>query len=256
MQNDGPLLEVRHASKMFGQVRALNNVSFSVNKAEIVGLVGDNGAGKSTIISTLMGVYPPDEGEIFFDGKRVRFSSPREAREAGIEPVYQQASLVDLMSLWRNFFLGREITRRIGPFRYLDKKAMKEASIAITRDIGVGLRTPDANVSFLSGGERQSICIGRSMYFDAKLLLLDEPTTALSVKETRRVLNFAAESRERGISVIIVDHNIHHIYPVVDRFVVLDRGSKVAELVREEVTAEDVIQVITAGRDVSSPTSE
>jgi simple sugar transport system ATP-binding protein len=248
MPNEGPLLEVKGISKTFGQIRALDNVSFLLEKAEIIGLVGDNGAGKSTIISVLMGVYPPDEGEILFCGKKAQFSSPRDAREAGIEPVYQQASLVELMNLWRNFFLGREITRRIGPFHFLDKRTMKEASFGITQDIGVGLRTPDENVSFLSGGERQAICIGRSMYFDAKLLLLDEPTAALSVKETQRVLKFAEECRRRGVSVIIVDHNIHHIYPIVDKFVVLDRGSKIAELNREDVTAENVIQVITVGR--------
>jgi len=248
MQNETTLLSAIEVSKAFGGVRALDKVSFEVNRGEIVGLVGDNGAGKSTFINVLMGVFRPDSGKIIFDGKETHFASPREAREAGIEPVYQQASLVDLMCLWRNFFLGREVTHKIGPFRFLDKRAMRKASMAIIRNIGVGLRTADESVSFLSGGERQAICIGRSMYFDAKLLLLDEPTAALSVKESQRVLRFAGESRDRGVSVIIVDHNIHHIYPIVDKFIALDRGKKVAELPKHEVTPEEVIRVITTGR--------
>ena len=248
MQSETALLSAIEVSKTFGGVRALDSVSFDVNRGEIVGLVGDNGAGKSTFISVLMGVLRPDSGKIMFDGKETLFRSPRDAREAGIEPVYQQASLVDLMCLWRNFFLGREIIHKLGPFRFLDKRVMKNTSMAITRDIGVGLRTADESVSFLSGGERQAICIGRSMHFDAKLLLLDEPTAALSVKETQRVLRFAEESRDRGVSVIIVDHNIHHVYPIVDKFVVFDRGRKIAELPKQKVTPEEIIQVITTGQ--------
>ena len=247
MQPDTALLSAQGISKSFGGIAALADVSFDVGQAEIVGLVGDNGAGKSTFISILMGVTPPDTGSIQFDGQQARFRSPREAREAGIEPVYQQSALVDLMNLWRNFFLGREITRRIGPFRFLDKKAMKEASMGIVKEIGVGLRAADEGVSNLSGGERQAICIGRSMHFDAKLLLLDEPTAALSVRETQRVLRFAKERRKRGVSVIIVDHNIHHIYPIVDKFVVLERGRKIAEIRPDEATAEDVIRTISLG---------
>jgi len=248
VRHNTALLSAQGISKTFGGIAALQDVSFDVGEAEVVGLVGDNGAGKSTFISILMGVIPPDTGSIRFDGQEARFRSPREAREAGIEPVYQQSALVDLMNLWRNFFLGREITRRIGPFRILDKKAMKQASMAIVKEVGVGLRAADEGVSNLSGGERQAICIGRSMHFDAKLLLLDEPTAALSVRETRRVLRFAEESRERGVSVIIVDHNIHHIYPIVDKFVVFERGRKLAEIRPDEASAEDVIRTITLGR--------
>jgi len=247
MANNEPLLRIINISKQFGGVRALNNVSFDVGHKEIVGLVGDNGAGKSTIINVLMGVFSPDSGQIVFDGEIVHFSSPRDARTAGIEPVYQQAALVDLMPLWRNFFLGREVNHKVGPFWFLDKRAMRRASMNIVRDIGVGVRHADESVDFLSGGERQAICIGRSMYFDAKLLLLDEPTAALSIKESRRVLQFAEESRERGLSVIIVDHNIYHIFPIVDKFVVLNRGEKIAEIEKEKVSPEEVIRVITTG---------
>ena len=248
MPPETALLSVERISKRFGGICALQDISFQVGQAEIVGLVGDNGAGKSTFINILMGVIAPDAGEIRFDGRRVRFTSPKQARQAGIEPVYQQSALADLMNLWRNFFLGRELVRWVGPFRLLDKKAMRRASMAIVNEIGVGLRSADEGVRRLSGGERQAICIGRSMHFDAKLLLLDEPTAALSVRETRRVLRFAEESKSRGVSVIIVDHNIHHIYPIVDKFVVLDRGRKLAEINQCDVCAEDVIQVVASGR--------
>jgi simple sugar transport system ATP-binding protein len=235
------VLEVRNLSKSFGAVQALSNVSFTVGKSEIVGLVGDNGAGKSTIINLLMGVYQPDEGEIYFEGKRVIFDSPRASRATGIEPVYQNTAVVDKMNLWRNFYLGREVTRSSGPFGVLDKKEMKKKSIEMMWDIGVHVREADESVQYMSGGERQSLCIGRCMEFSGKLLLLDEPTAALSLKETDKVLKFAASVREKGLSEIIVDHNIVHIYPIVDRFVIMERGRKVTELRKTDVSAEDVI---------------
>lgn len=256
MQPKTALLSAQGVSKSFGGIAALQDVSFDIGQAEIVGLVGDNGAGKSTFISILMGVVPPDTGSIFFDGREAQFRSPREARESGIEPVYQQSALVDLMNLWRNFFLGREITRRVGPLQILDKRAMRQASMTIVKEVGVRLRTADEGVSNLSGGERQAICIGRSMHFDAKLLLLDEPTAALSVRETQRVLRFAEESRERGVSVLIVDHNIHHIYPIVDKFVILERGKKIAEMSPDEASAEDVIKTITQRHSLKTAGSD
>jgi simple sugar transport system ATP-binding protein len=235
------VLEVRNLSKSFGAVQALSNVSFTVGKSEIVGLVGDNGAGKSTIINLLMGVYQPDEGEIYFEGKRVTFDSPRDSRATGIEPVYQNTAVVDFMNLWRNFYLGREVTKSFGPFSILDKKEMKKKSIEMMWDIGVHVREADESVQYMSGGERQSLCIGRCMEFSGKLLLLDEPTAALSLKETDKVLKFAESVREKGLSEIIVDHNIIHIYPIVDRFVIMGRGRKVTELRKTDVSAEDVI---------------
>jgi simple sugar transport system ATP-binding protein len=238
------VLEVRNLSKSFGAVRALSKVSFEVGKGEIVGLVGDNGAGKSTIINLLMGVYQPDEGEIFFEGRKVSFDSPRDTRATGIEPVYQNAAVVDLMNLWRNFYLGREVTRSFGPFSVLDRKEMRKKSIEMMWDIGVHVRGADESVQYMSGGERQSLCIGRCMEFSGKLLLLDEPTAALSLKETDKVLKFAESVREKGLSEIIVDHNIIHIYPIVDKFVVMGRGRKVTELRKAEVSAEDVIATL------------
>jgi simple sugar transport system ATP-binding protein len=235
------VLEVRNLSKSFGAVQALSNVSFTVGKSEIVGLVGDNGAGKSTIINLLMGVYQPDEGEIYFEGKRVKFDSPRDSRATGIEPVYQNTAVVDMMNLWRNFYLGREVTKSFGPFSVLDKKEMKKKSIEMMWEIGVHVREADESVQYMSGGERQSLCIGRCMEFSGKLLLLDEPTAALSLKETDKVLKFAESVREKGLSEIIVDHNIIHIYPIVDKFVIMGRGRKVTELRKTDVSAEDVI---------------
>jgi simple sugar transport system ATP-binding protein len=242
--SEGNILEVRNISKSFGAVRALSDVSFVVGRNEIVGLVGDNGAGKSTIINLLMGVYQPDEGEIFFEGKRVTFTSPRDTRSIGIEPVYQNTAVVDLMNLWRNFYLGREATRSVGPFKVLDKAQMKKKSIEMMWDIGVRVREADESVQYMSGGERQSLCIGRCMQFSGKMLLLDEPTAALSLKETDKVLKFAESVREKGLSEIIVDHNIYHIYPIVDKFVVMGRGRKVCELRKADVSAEDVIATL------------
>ena len=238
------VLEVRDLSKSFGPVQALSHVSFTVGKGEIVGLVGDNGAGKSTIINLLMGVYPPDSGEMFFEGKRVTFGSPRDSRATGIEPVYQNTAVVDLMNLWRNFYLGRELVKSFGPFTLLNKKEMKRKSLAMMEDIGVHVRAADESVQYMSGGERQSLCIGRCMEFSGKLLLLDEPTAALSLKETDKVLTFAESVREKGLSEIIVDHNINHIYPIVDKFVVMGRGRKVTEMRKAEVSVEDVIATL------------
>jgi len=235
------LLEIRNLSKSFGAVQALRDVSFAVDEGEIVGLVGDNGAGKSTIINLLMGVYPPDAGEIYFEGRRVSFRSPRDSRATGIEPVYQSTAVVDLMNLWRNFYLGREVTRSFGPFSVLDKNEMKKRSLEMMWDIGVHVREADESVQYMSGGERQSLCIGRCMEFSGKLLLLDEPTAALSLKETDKVLKFAESVREKGLSEVIVDHNINHIYPIVDKFVVMGRGRKVTELRKADVSVEDVI---------------
>jgi ABC-type sugar transport system, ATPase component len=238
------VLEVKNLTKSFGAVEAITDVSFAVGEREIIGLVGDNGAGKTTIINLLMGVFPPDKGEIFFEGKKVRFNSPRDSRNAGIEPVYQNTAVVDLMNLWRNFYIGREITKSFGPIHILDRKKMMHDCLEVMHDIGINVHEADGNVSFLSGGERQSLCIGRCMKFGGKLLLLDEPTAALSVKETQKVLDFAESVRKKGMSEIIVDHNIYHIYPIVDRFIIMGRGKKITELKKSEVTPEDVIKVL------------
>ena len=248
MSDNEVMLQVVRLSKSFGAVQSLDDVSFQVRRSEIVGLVGDNGAGKSTLVNLLMGVFSPDSGKIVFEGRDVSFASPRESRSVGIEPVYQHSAIIELMNMWRNFFLGREKTRKVGPFHVLRQKEMSAECFDVMNDIGVHVRSGEEGVNFLSGGERQSLCIGRCMKFGAKLLLLDEPTTALSIKETKKVLEFALSVRNKGMSEIIIDHNIYHIYPIVDKFVVLDRGKVVAELRKTDVTPEDVIKVITSGK--------
>lgn len=245
-------MEMVNISKSFGRVQALKDVNCTVGYKEVLGLLGDNGAGKSTLIKILVGLYPPDKGEIYFEGERAQFSSPQEARARGIETVYQDLALVDLMSISRNFSLGREPTRRVGPFKFLDKRGMDEVCAKSLTEIGIAVRSPDESVSLLSGGERQSISIGRAMHFGAKLLILDEPTASLSIKETVKVLGYVREAKKRGISVIFITHNIYHVYPVADRFAILDRGIKVRDFNKKDVTPEDIIDIISKGGSLDS----
>lgn len=248
MKEETPLLKMVNISKSFGEVKALSNVDFEVRHREIVGLVGDNGAGKSTLMKILMGVYPPDKGgEIYFKGKKVRFSSPSEARLFGIEPVYQDLALVNLMSLSRNFFLGRELLKRMGLFRFLDKKKMDDESTEALGDLGISVRDSKEMVAVLSGGERQSIAIGRALYFGVQLLVMDEPVAALSVKESAEVFNSLKKARENGISSIVIAHNIYQIYPVVDRFTILAHGKELGNFHKTQITADQVIKLITEG---------
>jgi len=235
-------------NKKFGAVQALIDVNIEIRHNEVLALLGDNGAGKSTLIKILAGVFSPDRGEIYFKGEKVSFASPKEARTMGIETVHQELSLVNVMSISRNFFLGREPTKKIGSIALLDKKKMDEECKRILAEIGVIVRSPDEFVSVLSGGERQAISIGRAMYFGAKLLILDEPMSALSVKETRTVLKHIEKAREAGASIIFITHNVYHVYPVADRFVMLDKGVKIGETNKEDVIAEDIIEIIATGK--------
>lgn len=249
MQRDPLLVRMTNISKRFGPIQALKEVSVEVRYQEVLGLLGDNGAGKSTLAKILAGVFPPDGGEIYFEGKKVSFSSPREARAMGIETVHQEQSLVNTMSISRNFFLGREPTKKVGPIALLNKRKMdEECRRVITGEIGVRVRSPDEYVSILSGGERQAISIGRAMYFGAKLLILDEPTTALSVRETETVMEQIVKARGSGTSIVFITHNMYHVHPVADRFVILDKGIKIGEATKEEVTPEDLMRIIAAGR--------
>lgn len=245
---DRVLLRMEGIEKGFGRVQALKGVDFSVGHKEVVALLGDNGAGKSTLIKVLCGIFPPNKGNMYMDGERVHFSSPRQARAQGIETVYQDLALIPLMSIARNFFLGREPVRRIGPLRFLDHKAMERTTKEALAGLGITIRSPEEAVSVLSGGERQSIAIGRTLHFGAKLLILDEPTSALSLKESAKVLRYVCEVREKGLSVIFISHNIHHVYPIADRFVVLYHGKKCADLRKEETTQEEIERLIITGR--------
>ena len=248
MRETIPLAKMVNIEKYFGAVQALEKVNIEVRSGEILGLLGDNGAGKSTLIKILAGVFPPDRGEIFFENKRINFASPKDARAMGIETVHQALSLVDIMSISRNFFLGREPTRRMGLIHLLDRKKMnKECEKAVT-GLGVRVRSPNEFVSILSGGERQAISIGRAMHFKVKLLILDEPLAALSVRETREVLRQVEKVRESGVSVIFITHNVYHVYPVAERFVMLDRGIKIGEVYKKDASPEDIIEIIATGK--------
>jgi simple sugar transport system ATP-binding protein len=242
------LLVLEKITKKFGGIVALKDISLRVAKGEIIGLVGDNGAGKSTLAKIIVGYYKPDSGKIFFEGREVRFSSPQEARRAGIEIVYQDMALVDYMSIYRNIFLGREIGRGFGPIKLLDKKSMRRAALNLIREIGISDKNPDTPVSKLSGGERQAIAIARAVYFGAKLVIFDEPTSALSVRETQNVLRLIRNLKERGIASIVISHNIHHVYSISDRIVVLEKGNKILDMPRESTTPEEIEKVIAYGR--------
>jgi simple sugar transport system ATP-binding protein len=244
------LINMVNISKSFGKVQALKNVNFAVNYSEVVGLLGDNGAGKSTLLKILVGFYKPDKGEIYFEGEKVSFSSPLEARLRGIEIVYQDFALVNLMSIARNFFLAREPIRKLGPFQFLDKERMNKESERVLKEIGVNIRSTEETVSYLSGGERQAVTIGRALFFGVKLLALDEPTANLSIKEASKVLDIIEQAKNQGISVIFITHNVYHVYPVADRFVVLDHGIKIAEYNREEVSPEDIVETIKEGKAI------
>ncbi len=211
-----------------------------------MGLLGDNGAGKSTLIKILVGYEKSDEGEIYFEGKKVSFNSPKEAREMGIETVYQDLALVNLLPIWRNFFLGRELIKGIT----LSIDEMRRITSEYLKEIGIFVRSPDEAVFFLSGGERQAIAIARAMYFGAKLLILDEPTAALSIGETRKVLEHIKNVRERGLSVIFISHNIYHVYEVADRLVILEKGIKVGDFKKEDVTPQEIMNMIARAAGV------
>jgi simple sugar transport system ATP-binding protein len=224
--------------KYFGLVCALRNINLEVGSNEIVGLIGDNGAGKSTLVKILTGVYLPTSGELYVAGRKVdlRTYNVQKAHEYGIETVYQDKSLGEKQALWRNFFVGRQITRRFG---FIDVKKEKEIAAEIMLNT-IGFRgrgiTVDSTVSKLSGGERQGVAIGRAMHFEAELIILDEPTVALSLKEVQKVLNFVHKIKEGGKACIYISHNISDVYEISDRFVVMDRGEIVASIERKDIS--------------------
>ncbi len=225
-----PMLEARDISKYFGAVVALEGVSLSVHAGRITCLLGDNGAGKSTLIKTLSGVHEPDKGTLAVDGEPVNFTSPRDALDAGVATVYQDLAIMPLMSITRNFFLGNEPTVGRGPFqRFNMGKAADIAREEMLR-IGIDVRDTDQAVGTLSGGERQTLAIARAEYFGAKVLILDEPTSALGVKQSAFVLRHIIAARNRGLGVIFITHNVAHALPIGDTFTILSRGRTVGEL--------------------------
>ena len=245
--NGTPLIYMENITRRFGLIAALQDVNFTVERGEIVGLLGDNGAGKSTLIKVLTGVHTPSEGQIYFEGQPVRIPSPKVARQLGIETVYQDLALVNLMSIARNFYLGRAPLRRLGPIKLLDKDRMNRETVEALAEIGIEIRRPEEEVLRLSGGERQSIAIGRAAFFGQKLLILDEPTSALSVGETKKVLSYTHEAKRKGMGVIFITHNIGHVYQVADRFTIISHGHKVGDFMKDEVSQEEISLMIMGG---------
>ncbi len=248
----GALYEARNVAKRFGRIEAVKDVSLRLGEQEVLALLGDNGAGKSTLIKILCGLYRPDRGELRWEGKPIQFNSPRDAYELGIATVYQDLAVVDLMSIYRNMFLGHEnsIRRGIRPLTWLDRRRAKREAREALSEIGINIRNPDEPVARMSGGERQSIAIARGVHFSAKLLILDEPTSALSLKQTARVLKSIDEAKNKGLSVIVISHNVHHVYPIADRFVILSRGESIADFARGEKSKEEVSELIVQGREL------
>jgi simple sugar transport system ATP-binding protein len=220
-----PIIECRNLDKWYSGVHALKNVNLTVRQGEVLGLVGDNGAGKSTLIKILSGVHTPDKGEILMEGKPVHIRTPKAAMNLGIETIYQYNSMVPTMSIARNLFIGREPLRfSLGGFGIMDQKRMARESVAAIADVDLHLRSPDALVGELSGGQRQGVAIARAMHFKSKVLILDEPTNHLSVKETDKVINFVKGLKQQGITGIFISHNMHHVFQSCDRVVAMARG--------------------------------
>ncbi len=248
MSSPQPLLEVRNLSKHFGAVRALDDCSLVVRPGEVVALAGDNGAGKTTMIKAISGVYPPTSGEILIEGKPVTFSSPQEARELGIETIYQDLSLADNLTIGGNIFLGREPMRKfMGFLPVLDRKAMADAAGETMALLDFHVKRLDAPVSNFSGGQRQAVAIGRAVYWNAKILIMDEPTAALGVPEQRKVISLIKSLKAQGRGVLFISHNLQDIFAVSDRIVVLRRGIVAGERNINETTHDEVVKLMIGG---------
>lgn len=256
MPDSDSLMEVDNISKYFGRVIALKDVSTQIRAGEVLCLLGDNGAGKSTLIKCLSGVHEPDEGRIRMEGEEIDFDSPRKALDHGIATVYQDLAMIPLMSIARNFFLGAEPTTGWGPFRRFDL----DRAARITREelgkLGIDIRDTTQPVGTLSGGERQSVAIARAIYFGAKVLILDEPTSALGVKEAGVVLRYIARARSQGVGIVFITHNVHHAYPIGDRFTILDRGHSYGTFPKEEISREEVLHMMAGGEELEELTHE
>ncbi|CAN5505586.1 ATP-binding cassette domain-containing protein [soil metagenome] len=250
--NGKPLLEIKGVSKYFGTVVALKDISMFVRAGEVTCLLGDNGAGKSTLIKTLSGVHKPDEGEYVFEDKNMSLSSPRDALERGIATVYQDLAMIPLLSIWRNFFLGSEPTKGFWPFRRYDIDFAKETTRTELGKMGIDIRDPDQAVGTLSGGERQSVAIARAVYFGAKVLILDEPTASLGVKQAGVVLRYILQAKQRGIGVIFITHNPHHAYPVGDHFVILRRGRVYGDFPKKDIGLDQLVQMMAGGEELQN----
>ncbi len=246
------LLELENISKYYGNIIALSGVSTSVAAGEVTCVLGDNGAGKSSLIKILSGVHQPSEGSIRMNGKEASFGSPRDSLDHGIATVYQDLAMVPLMSVWRNFFLGSEPTKGIGPFKYIDIAKAKQITKDELTKMGIDIRDTEQPVGTLSGGERQSVAIARAGYFGAKVLILDEPTSALGVKQSGVVLKRIVEARNNGLAVIFITHNPRHAYPVGNRFLILNRGHSMGSFAKHEIAIDDLTRLMAGGAELEA----
>jgi simple sugar transport system ATP-binding protein len=251
-----PILEMRGIEKHFGSVVALAGVSIEIHPGEVHCLLGDNGAGKSTFIKTMAGVHRLTKGEMFLNGEPVHFSSPRQALDAGIATVYQDLAMIPLMSVTRNFFMGREPVKGIWPFRFMDMGFCDRVTREEMQRIGIDVRDPGQAVGTLSGGERQCVAISRAVYFGAKVLILDEPTSALGVRQTSMVLKYIDMVRKRGLGVVFITHNVRHALAVGDRFTVLNRGRTLGTAARGAITADELQNLMAGGKELADLSAE
>ncbi len=252
MSDQKPIIELVDIEKHFGAVIALAGVSFNVYPGECHCLLGDNGAGKSTFIKTMSGVHHPTKGEIRVEGKKVNFNTPRDGMTAGIATVYQDLAMIPLMSVTRNFWMGREPQKGFGPFKKMDFAKANEVTMKEMSKMGINLREPGQAVGTLSGGERQTVAIARAVYFGAKVLILDEPTSALGVRQTSNVLATVDKVRKSGVGVVFITHNVRHALAVGDRFTVLNRGKTLGTAKRGDITPEALQDMMAGGQEMAT----
>jgi simple sugar transport system ATP-binding protein len=256
MEGTTPVIELRGVSKYFSSVIALEDISMTVKAGEVMCLLGDNGAGKSTLIKVVSGVHRSDKGALLVEGEEVHFDSPRDAIDRGIATVYQDLAMIPLMGLSRNFFLGREPTKGTGPFKRFDVAFADRVTREELDKIGIQIRDTSQPVATLSGGERQSVAIARAIYFGAKVLILDEPTSALGVKQASIVLRYIARAREQGVAVVFISHNVLHAYAIGDRFTVLNRGRSEGTFQREEISMQELEKLMAGGAELEKLEAE
>ena len=250
------LVQMVNVGKTYGAIRALRGINMTVNAGEVTCVLGDNGAGKSTLIKIISGLHPHNEGEVLVDGKPVSFSSPRESLAHGIATVYQDLAVVSLMEVWRNFFLGSEMTSGSYPFASLKIRDMKRIADEELRKMGIVVKDIDQPIGTLSGGQRQCVAIARAVYFGARVLILDEPTAALGVKQSGVVLKYTAAARDAGLGVVFITHNPHHAYLVGDHFIILKLGEAVLDKKRSEVGLDELTRQMAGGDELTELSHE
>jgi simple sugar transport system ATP-binding protein len=251
-----PLVEMEQVGKSYGAIRALEGISLTVNAHEVTCVLGDNGAGKSTLIKIISGLHPHSEGVLKVDGEHTSFGSPRESLDRGIATVYQDLAVVGLMEVWRNFFLGSEIRKGRFPMAPLDIRKMREIADAELRKMGIHVKDINQPIGTLSGGQRQCVAIARAVYFGARVLILDEPTAALGVKQSGVVLKYTAAARDAGLGVVFITHNPHHAFMVGDHFIILKLGRRVLDKRRSEVTLEELATEMAGGQELAELSHE